>query len=164
MMWELTASVCHSDARERSRGLDGWARETKRRRWRQWRGNVSGLMMSVEGSRDSCYITPKQPEAPLPLVLIYPESVYLCFGFRWPLSCGPNWGTSSCFDATSCGSTCRCGNHPRLCSHGGSWWSLLQCTRCGKVDHLPLLQLTGWLESQYAFACDSWCRIHCSNE
>lgn len=81
----------------------------------------------VRISSDSFYT--QTAKSPLPLLFRHPEPVYLCFGFRCHFSCCPDWSTSSCSGATSCGSACCRGNHPRLCSHGGSRWCLLQCTK-----------------------------------
>lgn len=63
---------------------------------------------------------------PLPLLSRHSEPVYLCFAFGGHF---PNWSASSWCDATSCGSACCRGNHPRLCSHGGSRWCRLQRTK-----------------------------------
>lgn len=135
---------CECSLKWHSKGSWSWCRGKRltvhkemfckmRRRWSQWRRDVSYHMMSPHSA-----CTNKQwlmlhhtqtAKSPLPLLFRHPEPVYLCFGFRCHFSCCPDWSTSSCSGATSCGSACCRGNHPRLCSHGGSRWCLLQCTK-----------------------------------
>lgn len=90
-----------------------------------WRRDMSCHMMSPQLSVYEWVVThvTSHPNSQKP-----PPPVYLRFGFRCHFSCCPDWSTSSCCGATSCGSTCWCGNHPRLCSHVGSRGCLLQCT------------------------------------
>lgn len=57
-----------------------------------------------------------------------------------------------CCRPTSCSIACCCGNHPRLCSHGRSWWCLLQRTGCSS------LVTTFWMFALWATSafCTMW--------
>ncbi len=142
LRWHRKCSA--SDACERSGRLDGRARETThterfcemKGRWSQWRRDVRCLTTRTHSEcrrKQWFMLHPTKTAKTLspPLLFRHPGSFYLWFGFRCLFSCCPNWSSSSC-----CEPACCCGNHPRLSSHDGSWWSVLQ-----RVDHLPLLQL-----------------------
>lgn len=101
-------------------------------RWSQYRGGANYLMMSTASEKKMqalIHRTPKSQKSPP-----HQESVYLGFSFRCLFPCSDR-RNSSCRHATPRGTACCCGNHFRLCSHGRSWWCLLQCTRCTKVCH-----------------------------
>lgn len=114
-----------------------------------WAGWCWAHIQSVQTKRGKPWFVlhgTKQPKAP-PTFISHPESIYLWFSFRCLFSCCPNWSTSSCCDATSCGSTRCCGNHSRLCSHGRSRCGLLQCSLLiiRRITQSEQLNLFLWL-------------------